>query len=219
MQIIETLKKKYRHLLRININKRNQERLTNKDVSIISSNCTGGVIAHELNIGFSSPTVNLFISPSDFVKFCQQLKYYLSIDPEFVEQKEFTYPVARIDDILIHCVHYNSFDEFKIKWNERKKRCNFDNMVFIMSERDGCSYEDIVAFDQLSYRNKVVFVSKEMPEIKSSIYIPHTENTNDENQALKILTGYQSIFSGKRLIDQFDYVSFLNSGIIRLSHN
>ena len=46
-----------------------------------------------------------------------------------------------------------------------------------MIERDGCTYEDILEFDNLSYKNKVVFVSKEMPEIKSAIHIPKTNET------------------------------------------
>lgn len=213
---LSTIKKKYRAILRVGINRKNRKLLANKDVSIISSNCTGGVIAHELGIGFASPTVNMFIQPADYIKFCKNIRYYLSIEPIQIKENGLPYPVALIEDIKVFCVHYKSFDEFKEKWNARRLRCNYDNMAFIMSERDGCTYDDILQFDKLDLKKKVVFVSKDMPEIKSSIHIPGSENTGDLLQPLKILTGYKNIFSGYRLIDKFDYVAFLNDGIIKL---
>ena len=53
MNIITKIKRKvYRMILRI--------KLKNKDFSIISSNCNGGVILSDLNIKFNTPTINLF---------------------------------------------------------------------------------------------------------------------------------------------------------------
>ena len=52
----------------------------NHDVSIISMNCTGGILYHDLGLKFLSPTINLFFRAEDFIKFCENLDYYLSID-------------------------------------------------------------------------------------------------------------------------------------------
>lgn len=41
-------------------------RLKNKDFSIISRNCIGGVMYHDLGLKCTSPTVNLFFYPDDF---------------------------------------------------------------------------------------------------------------------------------------------------------
>ena len=218
MDIAYYLEKAYRFLARYGINKKNRKRLINRNVSIIASNCIGGMIYHDMNLRFLSPTINAYFIPSDFIRFCRNLRYYLSIDPEPVDTNSCSYPMAKLDDILIHCVHYTDFEEFRNKWNERKRRVDFANMAFIMFERDGCTYEDIAEFDALEYKNKVVIVSREMPEFKSSIYLPGMENPNNDRHKVKDLTAFETVFSGHRRIDRFDYVSFLNSGKIRLSN-
>ena len=57
-----------------------RDRLHTDDVTIISANCNGGIVSHDLGLQFRSTTVNLFIPAEDFVKFCENLPYYLSID-------------------------------------------------------------------------------------------------------------------------------------------
>ena len=58
------------------INKPNRKKLKNKNPSIISSNCNGGFIYHDLNLKFFSPTINLFFYPKDYIKFIANLEYY-----------------------------------------------------------------------------------------------------------------------------------------------
>lgn len=83
-------------------------------------NCTGGILSHDLGLQFKSPTVNLFFRAEDFIKFCENLKYYLSIE-EFVECKnseiigERKYPVAYLDDLTLFLVHYRSVKEAQDK--------------------------------------------------------------------------------------------------------
>ena len=190
--------------------------LKNSDFTIISSNCLGGVISHKLGLKFMSPTVNLFIEPSSFVKFCKNLPFYFE-QPLVEKQWAGSYPIALCNDIEIHGSHYRNFSELKDKWNERKRRVNFDNLFIFMIERDGCTYEDILEFDKLSYKNKVVFVSKEMPEIKSAIHIPKANETINGKIQVKSLLGYRNILVGKRDIDLFDYIKFFNEGIIQLN--
>ena len=62
--------------LEFNMIKKKRLDLKNSDFTIISSNCLGGVISHKLGLKFMSPTVNLFIEPSSFVKFCKNLPFY-----------------------------------------------------------------------------------------------------------------------------------------------
>ena len=45
-----------------------RKRLINRDFSLISSNCNGAVILHDLGLSFKSPFVNLWIKPNDFIK-------------------------------------------------------------------------------------------------------------------------------------------------------
>lgn len=103
-------------------------------------------------------------------------------------------------------MHYESWDQAKKKWCERIKRFNKQNIFIIMRETQSCEYSDLLKFDSLPYKNKVVFTHKNYPEIKSSFYIKGFENKGYINY----LHLYQGYF-GKRYLDQFDYVKFLNN--------
>ena len=200
-----------RAFMRKRINRNNKNRLNNFAPSIISSNCVGGIISHELGLQFKSPFVNLFIKPCDFVKFLSDPEKYLlsEVHEDVSEGKE--YPVASILDIKLYCVHYNSFEEFCEKWEKRKKRIDWSNVYVIMTERDGCTIQDLENFDKLPYKNKVVFTTEEHDRFNSSLYLEGT-CTNDTTgyHNVEDLTKYPSKFSGKRLVDKFDYVEFLN---------
>ena len=77
--------KRFLKVLKFNMIKKKRLDLKNYDFTIISSNCIGGVISHKLGLRFMSPTVNLFIEPSSFVKFCKNLTYYFE---QPLEEKE-----------------------------------------------------------------------------------------------------------------------------------
>lgn len=204
------IKKLYRHILRTRINRKNKKSLKNTDFSIISSNCIGGVIYHELGLKFKSPTINMYMKSKDFIKFCKNLEFYLKQELKYIKQHEKSYPIIELYDIKLYCVHYKNFKEVQENWDKRVKRVNFDNLFFIMSERDGCTYEDIVEFDKLPYENKVIFVHKDMPEIKSAYYIRNTELNGDPDNKIVGLTEYEGRYTGKRYIDEFNYIDFLN---------
>lgn len=79
----------------------------------------GGLLYHDLNKQFNSPTINLYFNSSDFIKFVNNLEYYLSLDILFKEDT--VYPIGVIDNIEIHFLHYKNNDEALKKWNNRKK--------------------------------------------------------------------------------------------------
>lgn len=54
------------------INKRRKGRLKNIDVTILCSDCICGVTYNDFNMRFNSQTINLYIKPLDFVKFCEK---------------------------------------------------------------------------------------------------------------------------------------------------
>ena len=39
---------------------RNRKRLKNRSFSLVTNNCIGGIISHDMHLRFLSPTVNLF---------------------------------------------------------------------------------------------------------------------------------------------------------------
>lgn len=191
-------------------NKRNRERLRNKDFTLISSNCNGGVMYHDLGLPFRSQFINLWIYPKDFMKYITNLDYYNSIDnirflPENMRRGH-EYPIGIIDDVEVHFVHYKSDAEALEKWNSRKKRINKDNIFIMMSEQNKCSMEDLVEFDKLPFKNKVVFTKLQYDGIKSAFYIRGFEKKKELGAAL----AFRNVFSAKRYYDQFPYIDWFN---------
>lgn len=195
--------KKYERIL---FSTKRRKKLKNLDFSIISSNCVGTIIYHDLELGFLSPTINLAIGMNDFVKLAGNLKWYM--EQELVEIKDKNEcPAGMLGDIRINFVHYDSFEEGARKWEERKERINWDNLIFIGSERGDCTYETLQSFDKLPCKNKVILTHIRYPEITSSYYIKGFENQSH----LGIITNYKKQFWRRRYMDDFDYVTFLNS--------
>lgn len=204
--------KNIRQIRRNRINKENIKKLKNNNMSIFSSNCIVGVLYHELGLRFMSPFINIYVEPKDYIKFLKNPKIYLKYELKKMESNEYSFPVAQLNDVKLYGVHYKNFDEMNIKWKERIKRINWDNLYVFMVERDGCSEEDIKEFDKLPYKNKVIFVHKEMPDVSSAVYIEKFKyNDPQKYHRVKDLTQFSNCFSAKRLIDRFDYVSFFNT--------
>ncbi|MCK3658778.1 exopolysaccharide biosynthesis protein [Pasteurellaceae bacterium Pebbles2] len=188
------------------INRQNQVRLKNHEFSVISSNCVGALMLHDLNVRFNSPFVNLYLEPTDFIRYLENIEYYQSLNLEFIHSDK-SYPVAMLGDVKIHFVHYHSQDEARAKWVERSSRLKLDKLFIVMTDRDGCTEADLRAFDQLPFKHKVVFTHQPQPEIASAVYIQGFEQQNEVGD----LFDYEGFF-GKKFYDQFDYVGWFNQG-------
>ena len=203
---MKSLKKTYRSFLRLFLNKHNRSRLQNKNISLFCNNCTGGGIYHDLGLQFLSPTINLYFSAEDYVKFLERLDYFLEADLTQTDSGE-NFPVGKLgNELTLYFVHYKSFKQAKEKWITRCKRINKENMFFIMIDRDGCTLDIAKRFDSLPYKHKVILTYREIPYVSCAFVNPNWE----DNGQTRVLTKYLSKFTGKRFIDEFDYVSFLN---------
>ena len=181
-----------------------RKKLKNKNVTIITSDCLGGIIYHDLKLKFNSPTINLYIEPKYFVKFCRNLEHYLSL--EFTENTSYSHVAGNLGDVIVHFLHYKTFDEAIETWNKRKKRIDMKNICFIMTCKDGCTEKDVIEFDRLPYKSKVCFTTKKMNKYSSTYYISGSENGNE----IKFL-GEKTNHFGSKYIDKFDIVSFINN--------
>lgn len=183
--------------------KRRRRRLTNTDFSIIAVNCCGTIMYHDLGLPFSSPTINLVIGMEDLVKMMRNLRWYM--EQEIVElESDDNFPVGLLGDIRINFVHYDTFEDAVLKWEERKKRINWDN-IFIVGT-DGYSYKAMEQFDQLPYENKVILTRTNYPEIASAYWMKEFGENSEGNTLLS----FKNQFLKRRYIDDFDYVRFLN---------
>lgn len=135
--------------------------------SIISRHCWGGLLYHRLGLQFKSPFINLFLKDIDFNKLVKNFSHYMNQELKYIEDGydpilKSNYPIVKLDDITIYFNHYSTFEEAKNKWEERKKRINYDNLFFETSTED---IEVALEFDSIEVENKLCFC---MDEINSN---------------------------------------------------
>lgn len=205
MLLIKRIKDRILREVRIKLNQQQRQKLHNTTPSVLASNCTGAFILHDLGLQFRSPFVNLYLSPSNFIAYLSDIAHYQSQPLQFLDNSGKPYPVGKLGDLTLHFMHYHSKQEAIEKWQERSKRIDFDNLFVMLTERDGCTYQDLQAFDRLPFANKVVFTHKPYPEIASSFYIKGFEHRGEVGDLFE----YEG-FLGKRYYDQFDYVAWFN---------
>lgn len=190
--------------------------LTNPDVSVFSSNCVGGVICHDLGMRFSSPTVNLFMVPQDFVRLASDPERYLALLVEPVEVLEL-YPVGRFGDLTLHFVHYGSFAEAESAWQRRCSRVDLANSRWILVDRDGLDEETARAFGALPLTGKALLSHRKWEGLGCCVSRPEwAEPGRPQTRDLCAFGGGGFLSAPRRYIDGFDHVAFLNEGIARL---
>ena len=185
-----------------------RKRLKNKTPTIISNNCLGGIISHDLGIAFNSPCVNQGMIARDYIKFLKNMDHYLSLVPVPLNTyyRNTKFMMTQLGDIICLFAHEDSVETAISKWEKRKSRINKENMYVFMTDSLECTYEDLKAFDALPFKHKVVITHKPYPEIKSSYYMKGFEDKNE----VGVLSDWKPGFLKRRYIDAFDYVKFLN---------
>jgi len=192
---------------------RARKRNDNKNVSLISNCCIAGVVYKDFGMRFLSPTINLFFGvEGDFYKYASHLDAYGKC--ELVDATgDSPYPVGKLigspaglDDILIHFMHFPSFDVARGKWIERTSRINYANIMLMIEAADEKEHHVLDNYLSLPY-HKVIFTDladRSGPEIINlSCYAK-----GDRNKAS--ILSYVGL-CGKRNLDEFDTYRFLSS--------
>lgn len=202
-----------------------RRRLIASDFSIISNTCIGGVISNSLGERHRSPTVNLIIYEDQFLIFCRHLKEYSQCiveKPNESEQKQFAelnYPVGilrggDLPDINLYFVHYHSFEDAVEKWHSRFSRINY-NKIYILMDRGMDARDEILdEFHDLPYEHKVFFTHKEDP-VRWPNTFRFSYYTDDDYKNAYMYTKVRHGLFEYRVLDEFDYVEWLNNGTIR----
>lgn len=184
-----------------------RHKLRNRNATIISSNCNGEFMYYDMRLPFLSPTINLSFDMNDYVKLLDNLHWYMSQPIMPCEDKQFDFPCGMLADIKIRFNHYKTFEEAVEKWEERKKRINWDNLYVVAIDGDNCSEESLQRFDALPFKHKVIFTHCPRPDIKSAFYLKGFENQKGVGVAIY----FKKQFRIRRYLDDFDYIAFLNS--------
>lgn len=130
-------------------------------ISIISNNCWGGILCNTLGIECCSPFKNVSFNDEDYLKLLENLKYYMELKPEFLGEYQkdtnsgLNVPMLKLGDIKIKCNHYPVAQDAIAKWEERKRKINWDNLFIEMyTEAKDVAYR----FVNNEYENKICFV-------------------------------------------------------------
>ena len=153
-----------------------RKKLDLSDVSLLSMNCVGGILYHDCESKFISPTIDLYFSASDFIKFVNDLDIYLAQTPRVVMGPEF--PIGDLQDIKIYFMHYKTPEEALAKWEERKKRISKDKIFVIMVDRNGFDDQDFENFKKIKYP-KFLLTNKKEHIFKDSVYMPRYKDLDE----------------------------------------
>jgi uncharacterized protein (DUF1919 family) len=157
--------------------------INSKDFTIISANCWGGAVYEDLKLPYQSPTIGLFFYAPCYLELLKDLKTNINLALSFItaskyqeaniyRDKNYNYPIGVLGDAIeIHFLHYKTEAEAKDKWERRRQRINWDNLFIACTDRDGMTEQLMTAFDELPYKNKVLFTGQLYTTIKSAHYL------------------------------------------------
>ena len=176
--MIEKIKKILLKIYIKTIGKINNLKIKNKEITIISNNCWGGIFYRDNNLKYLSPTLGLFFMSDDYIKFIYNLKAYINKELYFISKKESKHYdylmkikyegiIGKIEDIEIMFLHYKDEKEAYDKWNRRKKRINWNNIIYKFSDQNLCTYQNLLDFQNFNAKNKILFTAKKYSEIDS----------------------------------------------------
>lgn len=205
------------HKRRADYRHQNQMRLENTAPTIIGNTCVCGIMYKDLNLQYASPTTNILIPADEFLLFAADLEHYLSCVPEETFLDGVSYPVGLLKngDEHVHLLfmHDDSFEEAKEKWLRRCGRVDMKNLYIVYQylfsrqklflRKSSTLYK---RFKALPHANKRLLINAWFSFDKEIVAIPKVFFSREKNTLL-----YLTRFSKKRLMDKFDYVSFLNT--------
>ena len=173
--------------------------------TIICDNCLGGIVSHDLGLRFCSPFVNLWIPTNHYIEILQNIHLLKTYSFEDITPCNSSYPIGLLaGKWVVHFMHYKSFEEAVSKWNERTSRMDLNNMYVILVETHSCTCEDMVRFDKLPFKNKIIVAHKSYPEIRSAVAIKNYDGLNKNGE---IFRPYK--IWGGCLYNQINWVKFL----------
>ena len=164
----------------------------------------GGIIYHLLKQQFLSPTVNLRIDSKDFMKFLANIDYYLALPMGFYEDANTPYPLGKLGDITIHFNHYHTREEAVKKWEERKRRINWNNVYVITNDLDGVTKDDIFSLRNFPCKSMLVFTHQDYPEIPYTRYVGSVER-------LRSIMNKNYVTGLYNFETWFDYTDWINT--------
>lgn len=156
-----------------------------KSRTILSNNCTSGIICHDLNWQFKSPTINLFTSADDFITMLENFPYSFQSEIKEVHETGINNPLGLIslpngESVKINFLHYHTFSEANEAWIKRSKRISLDKLKVIIVDNSDITQTDMERFLKLPFDKKMVVFNKNKYEFlgKEYAYLFETPDSN-----------------------------------------
>ena len=135
-------------------------KLQHSRLSILSMNCWAGFVYHSFGLPFLSPTINLYTTELDFLRLMYDPKLYFDKELRFYSfnfdhDAKHDYPIMLLDNAKLHMLHYDDAESARRKWEDRRLRINWYNLLVMMYTDDP---KVLNAFDELPFGKKVCFV-------------------------------------------------------------
>lgn len=192
-----------------------RRRVVNRDFTIISNDCWGGMAYEELAMRYDTPFVGLFVVIEDYMRLLRRPQFYCEAKMEFATQSRRQeinswreairkpYPIGVLNgDVEVHFVHYASRDEAETKWMRRARRIHWENLLVKVCWHDDDRMEDwLREFDGMAYAKKISLVPNESPDLRHAVRL--RDYTTD---------GSAQYWSSHR---HFDVAAWLNRGVVQ----
>ena len=193
-----------------NIHYYNNKHINTKNVpSIISRDCCGWYLYQSLALPYTSPTIGLYMGIEDFILFCCHLEAFLASEVvEYTTNKKF--PVGAISckygTIYLYFMHYESFSDAKAKWDNRKDRVDFDNIVVICDGKRGIEQNIIQKFGQIPYKKILLSSGIDIEQYPFGYNMKCYNSDTPPETLIKHLQQRKEFV----YLDEFDWSSFFN---------
>lgn len=183
----------------------NNLRIKDKNLTIISNNCWGGIFYRNNNLKYLSPTLGMFFIGNEYIKFIYNLKHYIECELKFIKLEDSKYSdylnkiqynglIGLLEDVEICFLHYENEKEALEKWNRRKTRINYNNILYKFNDQNLCTYHDLEMFEKFEAKNKILFTAKKYNNI-NSIQIKKYENYEYVLEDIKSYKKYVNMYN------------------------
>lgn len=156
-----------------------QKKLKNKDFTIISNNCFGGIVYRNNHLLYNSPTCGMFFMAPEYIKFIYNIKKYVnnveikeiqiedSKYSKYLKEHKYKGIIGKIYDVEICFLHYSNINEINEKWNRRSKRINWNNIIYKFNDQNLCTYKELKEFNNFRAKNKICFTAKKYEDLNT----------------------------------------------------
>ena len=106
---------------------------------------------------------------------CKEIDFFQS--KFYGKEKDDNVPIGQIGDIQICFLHYDNGKIACDKWNKRRQRINYDNLLVKFSDQNGCTISQGDEFLKLPFKNKIFITNKDYFKGKDGVILmPESKN-------------------------------------------